>query len=162
GVITVAGASPRMFTERHVNLLTIFAEQAVIAIENTRLFEEVQTRNSELRVALEQQTATADVLKVISRSAFELQPVINTLVASAAGLCDADAWLFRRQGEAYHWAASYGFSPERHERIKEYCKQRIFVPDRGSTTMRAALEGCVVRIVDVLADPEFTQSELQE
>src|SRR5262249_44906661 len=109
--------------------------------------------------------ATADVLKAISRSAFELGPVINTLVESAARLCDADAWLFRREGEAYHWAASYGFygfSPEQHERIKAYFRQRTFVPHRGMTSMRAALEGRPVHIADVLADPEYTLSEAQE
>jgi signal transduction histidine kinase len=102
------------------------------------------------------------VLKVISRSAFELQLVIDTLVESAARLCDADAWLFRRQGEAYHWAASYGFSPEQHERIKAYMKQRTFVPNRGMTSMRAALEGRVVHIMDVLDDREYTESEIQK
>ena len=67
------------------------------------------------------------MLKVISRSAFELQLVIDTLVESAARLCDADAWLFRRHGDAYYWAASFGLSPEHHERIRAYVKQRTFI-----------------------------------
>jgi signal transduction histidine kinase len=155
GVIAMWRTEIRPFTDKQLALVETFADQAVIAIENTRLL-------NELRESLQQQTATADVLKVISRSAFELQPIMNTLVESAARLCDADAWLFRRQGEAYHWAASYGFSPEQHERIKAYFKQRTLVPNRGMTSMRAALEGRVVHIVDVLADPEFTHNELQE
>ena len=155
GAISLYRTEVRQFTDKQIELFTNFARQAVIAIENTRLL-------NELRESLQQQTATADVLKVISRTAFELQPIMNTLVESAARLCDADAWLFRRQGGAYHWAASYGFSPEQHEHIKAYFKQRTLVPNRGMTSMRAALEGRVVHIVDVLADPEFTHNELQE
>jgi len=158
GAIIIYRQEVRPFTDKQIELVKGFASQAVIAIENTRLL-------NELRESLQQQTATADVLKAISRSAFELGPVINTLVESAAQLCDADAWLFRRQGEAYHWAASYGFygfSPEQHERIKAYFRQRTFVPHRGMTSMRAALEGRPVHIVDVLADPEYTLSEAQE
>jgi signal transduction histidine kinase len=162
GVILIRRTEVRPFTERQLELVNTFADQAVIAIENTRLFEEVQARTRELQESLEYQTATSEVLKVISRSAFELQLVIDTLVESAARLCDGDAWLFRRHGDAYHWAASHGFSPEHHERIKAYIKERTFVPNRGMTSMRAALEGRVVHIVDVLDDPEYTESKLQE
>jgi signal transduction histidine kinase len=126
------------------------------------LSSKVQELERELAEAHRREVATTEVLRAISRSAFELQLVMDTLVESAARLCDADAWLFRRQGEAYHWAASYGFSPERHERIKAYFKQRKFIPNRGMTSMRAALEGRPVHIVDVLADPEFTHVEAQE
>jgi hypothetical protein len=95
------------------------------------LFEAEQASKRELRESLEYQTATSEVLQAISRSAFELQPVIDMLVETAARLCDADAWLYRREGEGYRWAASYGFSREQHERIKAYNRQRTLVPPSG-------------------------------
>src|SRR5262249_47341119 len=147
GVITVAGASPRMFTERHVNLLTIFAEQAVIALENTRLFEEVQARTRELSASLQQQTATADVLKTISRSAFGLQKVLDTLVEAAVRLCGADRGLIRRrEGEAYILAASFGFSAE----FRAEVALQTIVPRRDSIAGRVALERKAVAVADVL------------
>ena len=163
GALSVLRLVPGSLTPNQLGLLETFADQAVIAIENTRLFEEVQVRTRDLTEALEQQTATSEVLAVISRSKFDLQPVMDTLVEAAARLCDADAWLFRREGNAYRWAASYGFSMEQHERIKAYFIQKTFVPDRrGMTSMRAAFEGRPVHIPDVLADPEYTHTEAQE
>src|SRR5262245_34888816 len=170
GAICVRRTEVRPFTEKQIGLLQTFADQAVIAIENSRLFEAEQTRTrelsertQELTAALEYQTATSDVLAVISRSKFDLQPVMDTLVQAAGRLCDADAWLFRRQGNAYGWAASYGFSVEQHERIKAYFIEKTFVPDpRGMTSMRAAFEGRPVHILDVLADPEYTHTEAQK
>src|SRR5205823_10491637 len=130
-----------------------FADQAVIAIENVRLFDEVQARSRELSESLEQQTATADLLKVISRSKFELQPVLNVLVESAVRLCEAkDATILLRDGELYRVVARYGFSPEH----QEYLEQHPITVNRGSITGRTALDGRVIHIPDVLADPEYT------
>jgi signal transduction histidine kinase len=155
GAIAVGRAEAGLFRDSQVQLLNTFASQAVIAIENTRLL-------NELRESLQRQTATADVLKVISRSAFELKPVLDTLVESAVRLCNAEhGWLFRREGEFYRFAASYGYATEEHERIKDFLKSRKVTAERGSVTGRTALEGRVVHVPDVLADPEYTWTEAQ-
>ena len=112
----------------------------------------------ELNEAWDQQAAVADVLKVVSRSAYALSTVLDTLVKSAARLCDAEhAWLFRRDGEFYRWAASYGHSKKEHDRIKEYVLTLAFLPGRGSALERAVLETRPVQIADVAADPEYTR-----
>jgi signal transduction histidine kinase len=126
------------------------------------LTRELAEARKEVVDALEQQTATADVLKVISRSAFDLQTVLGALVESATRLCEADySWLFQRESEALCFVASFGNATEVHARIREFFKTRPAPLDRGSVSGRAAIEARVIHVPDVLADPEYTWGEAQ-
>ena len=158
GFIAVTRVQPGTFANHHVQLLKTFADQAVIAIENARLFEEVQAKTRDLTESLQQQTATADVLKVISRSAFDLQTVLDTLVESAARLCEADmAAITRQKGDAYFRAGSYGFSPE----FMNYVKDIPVKAERATIIGRTLLEGKVTHVPDVHSDPDYSFSEGQ-
>ncbi|RXH25328.1 hypothetical protein XH99_25215 [Bradyrhizobium nanningense] len=158
GAITVGKAEPTAFSEQQIRLLQTFADQAVIAIENARLFDEVQARTRDLETSLQQQTATADVLKVISRSTFDLQPVLNTLLSSACRLCEADIGTVRYQdGSTYRLAADYGCTPE----WRDHLARQSPKPDRGTIFGRTIVEGRTVHIPDVLVDPEFTRLAAQ-
>jgi GAF domain-containing protein len=151
GAIFVARKQPGLFSDAQVQLLKTFADQAVIAIENVRLFNETKS-------SLAQQTATADVLKVISRSAFDLRAVLQTLVESAARFCDADkAHIVREKDGAFYIAEAFGYSRE----FMDYIKNLPIKAERGTASGRALLESQVVHIADVKADPEYTQVEGQ-
>ena len=147
GMISVTREERGSFTAHYVQLLQTFADQAVIAIENVRLFDEVQARTEDLRESLQQQTATADVLKVISRSAFDLQTVFDTLISSAIELSGAvSGTICVRDGDVFPYRATVGTSPE----FAQFLAEHPAIPGRHSTAGRVILSGEVVCIPDVL------------
>ena len=153
----VARAEPGPFTPRQIELVQTFADQAVIAIENARLFDEVQARTRDLTEALQQQTATAEVLKVISRSAFDLQACSTLWSNQRPSFAMRNRPAFSSDGDLYRWVSNFGFSSE----LVAYAEAHPFAAGLGSTTSRVALEGTTIHNPDVLADPNYTASEYQ-
>ncbi len=151
GVISIRRTEVRPFSDRHIKLLETFADQAVIAIENVRLFQELQARNRDLTEALEQQTATSEILRVISSSPTDLQPVFQTILANAVRLCEAqNGAVFRFDGEVFRAVVSNNVSPA----LQAYIENTPIRPGRESALRRVGLEKRPVHIPDMLADPE--------
>jgi GAF domain-containing protein/anti-sigma regulatory factor (Ser/Thr protein kinase) len=153
GAISLRRNKVEPFSDKQIELVTTFADQAVIAIENTRLFEEVQARTRELTESLEYQTATSEVLDVISRSPTDAQPVFDAIVESAARLCESAmsvVWVY--DGDLLHYAASHNFTPEVVEQIRKSYPKR---PDRSIGAGRAILDGRITHVPDIIADAAY-------
>ncbi len=152
GAIGVGRPYPGPFSDKQIALLQTFADQAVIAIENVRLFKELAARNRDLTEALEQQTATSEVLKVIGRSTFDVQPVFETLAGNAVALCAAERGLiFRFDGQVLRYAVGCNVSPE----LRAFFEGNPPVPGRESNSGRAVLERRTIHNLDVRSDPEY-------
>src|SRR6516165_5712101 len=152
GTITVGQARTGRFPKRQIDLLRTFADQAVMAIENARLFEAEQASKRELQESLEYQTATSDVLAVISRSPSDLQPVLQAIVETAARLCQADkANIRRKEAGSYRTVASIGFTQAQ----RDFVEQTAIQLDRTTIGGRVALDQETVHVADVLEDREL-------
>jgi GAF domain-containing protein len=159
GALVIRRTEVRPFSEKQVTLLKTFADQAAIAIQNVRLFEQVRAKTAELSESLAQQTATADVLKVISRSAFDLQTVLDTLVQSAARLCRADKGCLERLTDSgFQYLAVHGFPPG----FRAYADAHQTEFGRGSAVGRAAQERQIIHIADIFEDPEYTYGAIAQ
>ena len=157
GAIVLTRYAPGLYSQRQIDLVQTFADQAVIAIENVRLFDEVQARTRDLTEALQQQTATADVLKAISRTAFDLDTVLETLISTAVRLCEAKyGEIFRRHGDVYRFAASLKNAVPGYVAHEEAAEIR---PGRGTLVGRVALEQRAVQIADAWNDPEYAEKD---
>jgi GAF domain-containing protein len=155
GVLNIARSAARPFTDKQIELATTFADQAVIAIENVRLFDEVQARTEELTEALEHQTATSEVLNVISRSPTDAQPVFDAIVQSAARLCEAVfSAVFLYDGDLLHVAATNNWTSELLNIVSRTYPKR---PDRSTVAGRAVLDGKIAHVHDLLADQEYSR-----
>jgi two-component system NtrC family sensor kinase len=153
GVIMVYRVAMKPFTDQQTALVETFADQAAIAIENVRLLEELRQRTTDLTGALEQQTATSKVLDVISRSAFDLKAVFETVAESSVKLCGAHrAFIYRFDGELLRLAVAYNTPRD----FKEFVEKNPIRPGRHTCAARAALERRTIHIPDILADPEYT------
>ena len=157
GTILVRRAEVRPFDDKHIALLKTFADQAAIAIENARLLNELRQRTDDLSESLQQQTATADVLKAISRSAFDLDSVLTTLTESATTLCAAqNGIIFRREGDIYRYAAS---TKNVHPAYREHEQRTEITAGRGTLIGRVALEKRAVQITDAWSDPDYKEQD---
>src|SRR5262249_11464948 len=161
GAIGMGSREKGGFSDSQVELLKTFAEQAAIAIASAETYRALQTRTSDLQETLEYRSAISDVLKVISRSAFDLQPVLDTVVETPARLCDADqAVIGRREGDKWRLDANFGFPPE----YEAYYRERglfSYAPDTPSSGARVAREGRIVHIDDVAAVPGYPEASIR-